>query len=365
MADAKRLSVGLPFPAPTSQAFSNYALDANNDAIGFIFSAPQAMTITRLGVRIATVTGTSPTYRISLQGVSATTGAPDGTVRGGGSPASVTFQPTASQNGTFQWYTLTNAYTCVRGELLAVVVDYSTGTVNASNNTSFGSYLSNATPRLIPYSSHNVAGTWSKQLNGLALFAYGSASAAFGVPVQASYSATINSGTTPDEIATRFTLPAEWGSTFQVVGARFMSVPTAGHTIRMQLYEGTTVLQNVTLDTDQMSFGSVARMPDGFFDEATLSVLNFGTEYRVGVRPDSATNQIYYGVNVATAADGQAFELGENFTLSQRTDDGAWTDTDTTRPFFELILADWTEPQPGVGPGILRPVVAPAGIWRV
>src|SRR5262245_6559267 len=105
--------------------FGTLALNQSTDTMEFIWdSYDNGLVISRLGFRYGTRTGTPPTYRISLQGVDGS-GLPDGTIKGGGSPASATFTPPAdtSWNSTWQWINLSNTYTTAnRGEKLATVI---------------------------------------------------------------------------------------------------------------------------------------------------------------------------------------------------------------------------------------------------
>src|SRR5262245_2059365 len=102
-------------------AISNFTLNANNDQVEFVFQVREAVTITRLGFRQGTVTGTSPEFKISLQGVD-TSGNPDGTIKGGGSPAEDLFTPAGGANSTWLWKTLDNSYAAAAGEFLASVI---------------------------------------------------------------------------------------------------------------------------------------------------------------------------------------------------------------------------------------------------
>ena len=75
------------------------------------------------------ITGASPVHRVSIQGVTSE-GLPDGTIKGGGSPASATFTPTVGRNRI----ALANAWSpATIGEAFSVVVEYSSGTVDFSN----------------------------------------------------------------------------------------------------------------------------------------------------------------------------------------------------------------------------------------
>lgn len=346
MADFLGQSLGHPnaFWSQSSANPANFALNQTTDQVEWIFMTEEAVTITKLGFRYGVRTGTPPTYSISLQGVG-TTGNPDGTIKGGGSPASATFTPPASTawNSTWQWITLSNSYTATRGEALAIVIVYSSGTVSGSHNSSFTTSNDSGAYLLHPYDIQNNAGTRSRP-NGMAWYGYASSSRAYGFPIQDIENTTIHAGTTPDEQALRFLLPATFGSTYKVRGARLtMKADTAGSTFKVILYDGTTVLQNVTLDNDfQGSVGSI-RSYEIFFDEATLSTLNFGSVYRLALQPVGAAG-IYFICNLLMAANADLSALpgGIQWYQSTRTDAGAWTDDTVRRPQVELIIDDWT-----------------------
>ncbi len=350
MADATRLHLGAPCLLNTGNAsFSNFALDATTDAVEFIVEAPAAITITRLGFRYGARTGTPPTYRISIQGVGAT-GNPDGTIKGAGTPASATFTPPASAawNGTWNWVTLDNPYTCARGEFLAIVIDYSAGSVDGSNNSSFTSTASfEASPAGFPYVIQNNATVRTRQ-GAQPVYGYGSAGTAYGAPMQSLFITAMTSATTPDEYALAFTLSASYGSTFQVAGARACFQSPAAGSIKVILYSGTTVLQSVTVDTDAVATAG-SRPMEIFFADAALTDLSFGSLYRIGFQPqDAAGNYFLFGITMAAAADAAAFPGGTQFHLSSRVDAGAWSNDLATRPMAELILADLTVAAAGV-----------------
>ena len=98
--------------------------------IGCIFRA-NGKQITKVIINVASVTS-SPVYQVSIQSLSAQK-TPSGTDIGGGSPTLKTFTPIAG----VQTITLTNPYTPALGDVLAIVVEYSSGTIDASHFASF------------------------------------------------------------------------------------------------------------------------------------------------------------------------------------------------------------------------------------
>jgi hypothetical protein len=283
-------------------------------------------------------------------------GNPDGTIKGGGSPASASFTPPASTawDNTWQWVTLDNSYAAVRGERLAVVISYVSGTVDASNNSQYsisGDYWFPSANHF-PYVISNNAGTRSRGQR-TPCWGYGSSGTAYGWPSANKVARVLNSSTTPDEYGLRFLLDSGFGSTYQIIGARVGVQTGATADFKIILYDGTTVLQDVTVDSD---YNNVAtHMATWFFDETTLSALNFGSVYRLAIQPTTTANDTVYGFSVAANADLAAYAGGIEFYGSHRTDAGAWTDVNTERPFIVPILADWTVAASGgpVGSGRL------------
>lgn len=343
MASLNRLRVALVAPIPLAEeaAFGpdSYALNASGKVLLVAaFQAPDALTITQLGFRYTSRTGTPPTYRISLQSVSTTTvGIPAGTVLGGASPASATFTPPASTawNGTVQWVTLDNAYTCARGEMLAIVIDYSSGTIDGSNFGSFTLDLWHKSHR--PWPASFDGATWTKAHNA-PCFGYRTASATYGQPLVGSQIA-LTSSTANDEMAARFVVPAGTMTSYMLVGLRWYGKnSTATGSQELILYTGTTVLQSVTLDAEQFQAVDTIGTMECYFDETTLSALTPGAEYRVGLKLLSGWLTVYYA-SYAAAQDAASNPWAPY--LSTR-NAGAWTDVTTQVPRFELILDDFT-----------------------
>ena len=362
MADAKQCILTGPHYSSSTTGFASQALSASNTSVAVVFQAVAAMTITRLGYRLNSITGSSPVYRISLQGVDSS-GLPDGTILGGGSPASATFTPSGSG---FKWVTLDNTLAITRGTRYALVIDYSSGTVNASNCANV-SYVTQTPTLRFPYALTNVAGGgWTKNNFGVPVFGYGPSGTAYGKPFDTFSGATYSDSSNPDEYALKFTVPADWCDTYKVVGIQFYGGVAAAGSMLIQLYSGTdttaanstgavsetTVQQTITWDTDyQSSTGS--GVTEWFFEDATLATLYAGATYRIGIKSTSATNvtNAYHGV--ASTSDWAAFRAGSDRSYSTRNNgSGNWTDTDTRQLHIDLILDDITEPAASGGSSI-------------
>ncbi len=364
MSDALKLRVDLfkYLHADVAASFTTFTIDGTTDECGVVFQAESAMTITQVGIRVGTITGTPGTLTISLNSVDGTTGNPSATILGGGSPASVAI---ASPSATFTanqiyWATLDNAYTCTRGEVMAVKVDPTAGTWDGSNSVVVTVAIAGFGARVgFPYAVQAPAGTYAR-VAGYPVFGIRGASDTHGCPVEALNTTTLDSGTSPDELGFAFTLPSGWGNTFKIKGVMWLLTKQAtgastGQTFDLVLYnsDGTTALQTLTWDWENLgttSAGSGYRTCEFYFTETTLSALNFGTKYYIMMKPAGASGDVTiadFGLRQAT--DMQAFPLGENCFLASKVDNGSPTETTTKRPFVGLILDDITEPTGGAG----------------
>jgi hypothetical protein len=363
MADALNQIFGfLSMNMSSGVSLSAFSLNQTTDALEFIFSCDTTDPITHGFIRLNSITGTTPTYRLSLQGVDGS-GNPDGTIKGGGSPVSKTFSPSslgwAASSG--HWVQFDNSYTPAnRGEMLALVMDYSSGTVDASNFASMTNGFSVVLSGL-PYAINNDAGSRTKAAAN-PIFGYRTASGRFGVPIKnVTTIGNFNSGSGTNEYGMLFSMPSGWSDTFTVKGLQFMPTLTAAGISTLRLYNGgaagdTTVLQNVTMDSDH-SQGTGAHNQTVIFDEASLSSLTFGNSYRLAVAPDATNINMTY-VEVEEAADFLAFQAEQNVSLTQR-GGGNWTDTATRRLVnFGAILGDITEAAGGGGGMLFVPGMA-------
>lgn len=363
MADALKMRWGGPVAMGLTGALAGVTLNQSTDAAEFIFQVPEAVTITKIGMRQSSITGTPPDYKLSLQGVDAS-GNPDGTIKGGGSPASVTITPGAGDTGAFAWKTLDNSYAASRGEFLAIVFAYTgSKTIDSSNRVSWSLNVGTLERNNFPYATFNDNG--SRTRYETSIFGYASASKAYGFPAKDCSTLAYNSGSSPNEYAMAFNIPTTFCATYTVVGVRFPILPGASTTLDAKLYSGTgagdtTVLQSVTFDSDVVQAAATMKVVELYFDESTLSTLNAGSGYRLSIVPGSATNQTLVYVDVSAVADWDAMPYGQQVWTSTRAG-GNWTDVTTRRLVMELILADVTQAAGGGG----GPLVGPSALVSV
>ena len=331
-----------PIPTGSSgaQTFSSLAIDGATDTLEWVFQLEESVLITHVGFRPTLRTGTPPTLETGLMGQSS--GIPDGTFKGGGSPASATFTPPASTawNATWQWVALANAYQGSPGESLTSLVRYSSGTVDGSNNLSIASDSNGFHGRVaLPYAIQNNAGSRTRS-GQLPIFGYKSASKSYGFPFSVFNATAYSSDSSPNERALAFTIPYGMGSSFTIRKVRLrITTPAAAKNLRVDLYEGTSVLQTTgTLSSDNLRVNAQdSNILEAIFTDTTLAVLRPGTVYRVSLIPMSTASNIALVCAQANNAQDAAINGNGNYYLSTRAG-AAWTDDLTQRPLVDVYL---------------------------
>lgn len=360
MANTYNQRLGVPVqwtPPSSSGAATTLALSSANNLWSAIFK-PEDITIAirYLGFTVSATIGTPPTYRASIQTVDAS-GNPTGTVVGGGTPCSQTFTPPGptAWNNTHQKVDVGsgNAFTPSAGTLYALVIEYSSGTIDASNMMTLvaGQGQLGARFGFVHYRTSTDGGsTWSKQSSGAGIppFSYaGDTSRTYGIPYATFFTSQFSSNTAAasggDERGGKFTLAPGESGTYEIAGAEFLGrMGAAGGTFDITLYEGTTVRAYLTIDTDAFQGVADYQVFSFFFD--TPYVASFGTAYILAIKSNNTGQNIaVFGIEVSASADRAAFGFGLNGQWVFREDAGAWDESNTTRvPCIWPIVNDIT-----------------------
>lgn len=332
------------YPGQSGSTVTTFTIDASNDGIAYILSIEEDATITAIVVRQGTVTGTSPVYKIGFQTLT-TAGIPDGTFTGGGSEESVTFTPTAGNDSTAQVHTLDNSKAVSRGDLICIVIAYSSGTIDGGNNSSFARTASTQLVSVagFPYSATEAAGTWARQ-DDSPFVIMRSSTKSYGNCWDTTTAVVLQDDTDPDEAGVAFTVPSGVTTNYQVVGlslrADFNNVSTSViHTY--SLYSDTTLLQSIAL-TGTIISSTSSENQWIMFDEEILSTLVPGTEYILAIKTSSTVANLnlrtyeYLTSGDLRAAAGSASEALSLRWMTPsyvtRNNGGAWTAV-TTRIF--------------------------------
>jgi hypothetical protein len=319
------LGAGVASPAVTA-----VLLDAANEYCGMVLRAPKAGTIKKVLFLTGTVT-TGATLDVTIEGVSATTGGPDGTPLTDGTTTCVVADPDDDVQKTA---TFATGPTVTEGQLIAVKIANpaaSAGTLNINANTSSLASV------YLPYSFTALTALSKVRNAPLIGLEYSDGSYAFHpnvLPVLSFTSETFNSGTTPDEIGLKFSLPFP----YRVRGVWWIATQIGSSSVVVTLYDsdGSTVLESVTVDTEQVQTTSAGLKYLYFTAKYDLDA---STSYRATLTNSSGSNVTFGGFEISAAAQMDAFECGQNFHRTERTDSGAWTDTTTKRPWMGLLVS--------------------------
>lgn len=356
-------------PPISNMTMTNNTVTMNTTSVrlGYVFQATATDPITHIGVSTASITGTTAQYKVSLQGVN-TSGLPDGTIKGGGSPASLdNISESVWGTNTFVWNALANSYSPSVGEWLAVVVEPgSGGTIDGSNfiTVNITSNLFGASNKIgAPYVLSDANATWAlaDKLARWGLLAAKGSAVYYGYPL-AKYGVSTYSGTS--EVGVRFTLPAGMASSIGVKGVRWYGKASAtGQTINVTLYAdgetSPTIISQISVDSDFVSGASVA---DSAFDIyfQTPQIISPGVVYHIGLSCSGGTSPDLRYVQAETADDLSALPGGAWIYAASRVltdyppsgnDSNAFASSSTQqmqRPLVELILSDITGGAQGV-----------------
>ncbi len=323
----------LPNPIPLWDITSDYygpalvatgfVIDAASEKAGHIIQAPKTGNISKVGFYVAAHT-TGATLDVRLETVSGTTGMPTGTLFGTNTSGTVATTATG-------WYecTLTAAAAVSKGDRIALVVaqpSTSSGNCAIGDHSWFYPGQSNNFPK-----GANYVSSWAIQasLRRPVIYpVYDDNTYGFipkNLPITAiSTSFTLSTSTTPDEVGNRFVLDVPT----RVAGARlYMNPGGDAKDFTLKIYDNSnTVVATETFDSSLFASGYGMWM-DVFFDAAVDLVA--GT-YRITVLPTTTSSMTIIHCTMPSATGVRsAMPGGENTYWTERTDAGAWTDTNT------------------------------------
>ena len=326
-----------------------FGITAPGSKIEWILQVEKTGLLSELGFRYSTTLGVSstvppPTQRISLQTVDLTTGHATGSIQ-----TSATFTPQheaidgpgVTWNGTWQWVNVPSA-SVVAGQLIAIVIEYSSGTIGPPNSYYNGIILnsSNGIGGNFPY----VWAKGSRHTDRL-IVGYKVDGRAYGWPIEQLRRPGYNAG----EKALRFQFDGEWCDSYRIAGCTWQGqhAGSTGQQYSVRLYDGTTEIARTTVDGDHSHLlGENSLFHTILFDEGTLPTLLPDRPYRLAIAPDVSTTEItldtYYA---ASGGDAVAFPGGNQFFLSERdSTSDSWSDSGEARPMIDLIISEWGAP---------------------
>lgn len=151
---------------------------------------------------------------------------------------------------------------------------------------------------------------------------------------------TFGSGSTPDERGLLFQVP------FKARLAGIWARVDPDNAFDIVLYDSASsvVISQSGYYTNTYS----ANGANGFFPFASPPTLTINSNYRIVIKPTTASTLILYDFDVNSSAIRQSLPGGSTWKSTSRTDAGAWTDVDTNLPFMGLVFDGFDD---GVGGG--------------
>jgi hypothetical protein len=350
----------IPMPDGGTPAYQAHVLDATADSLAIVFRAQDNMTVTSVSFRQGTVTGGPDALRVGVQGVNATNGLANGVWNGGVSNfASLTV--VGANNNTFVTATLPSSINLVQGEIAALVLQPVSGG-GGGNGWDGGDNMT--VSRTIANVAYGLRGPYAvdngvKSTNQNCVYKLNTSTRSYGLPIETITSRSVGTGTSPaiNEWGMRFRIPTTVCSTYKISGVRISGVASAGDW-QMRLYDtdGTTVLQTVFVDKDEVSMGT-AYSTNLYWEDGALATLNAGSYYRIAFAPTTATaTGAIYAWDLDTANDRLCFVgNADDISATERRNPGAWTETDTRIWAMQALIVDVTAPTGSAGGMLVHP----------
>lgn len=332
------LTLPPPHASSSSPALTALTINASGDKVGAVFGIRKTGNIRRIGVRFGTVT-TPTDLDVRVETISGQV--PSGTLWGTNTNGTIASGSMASSTMVFA--TLTADAAVTKGQYIAISCvgsgspNYQVSRASASVFISQSNYLCDGT-----------SGTYAIA-NGKPLFAveYDDGSYADIIwvePVSAINTHTYNTGSTPDEIALKFKIPA----TCRLSGMWVALDLDNAADIVLYDSDGSTTLATTSLTSDvrQSTTGTIPYFVS-FSSSVTLTADTF---YYLSVKPTSGSSISIYSYDVPSNAALDQI-CSKNAYYSARSDAGAWSDTDTRWPVMGLVIDGIDDGAGGSGGG--------------
>lgn len=310
-------------------SYSNMLIDAAGEKAAFIVQAPRTGTIDRVVWRTGTVT-TGGTVDVRLETVDAATGRPSGTLWGTNTNLNVDVADT--DDAKIFESVLTAGATVTQGDFLGVVIQLvATGNMNIRGmDVPGGSHC----PHTITFT-----GTWAKQSDS-PVVALGYNDGTFPPMANCFPAATVednafNTGTTPDEVGIKFK------PVFRMLPLGFwhpFTITASPSEYEMRLYDSANnIITSKTVDTDMDRATSPWMVITYRFPDFSTWLEN-DSFYRLTMLPLTVNSNNWLGFTILNAAYRTTFGLANDIYGTERTNAGAWTDTQTKLPYLGLVL---------------------------
>lgn len=325
--------------------FTLATLSSAGHYLAYVFSAKEAMTISHVGFRAGTSTG-SPTMEVRIETVDATTGLPSGTLWAANTNGTT---GTVSSN-TNVLQALTASASITKGQIFCVKVSLASGT---SQIIQHGNGVTSLPPfnSSLPYQITNTGSPTRALLSGTPLIALGSNSTTFyqvppACPLSAMAGNTFNN-TNSAKRGLRFTPPMNC----RAIGIRWYNSNAAGdYNIVLFNDSGTELSSSSTAFDGDHNAASASGSMVAYFDNAVT--LSAGTTYRAVVEPSTTTNVNVTTITIPSTDYRSASPAGTTAHYTTFAS-SAWDDTNTAvLPLMDIII-DQVDDGTGSGSSVI------------
>lgn len=307
---------------------TGFVLDASGEKLAGILRASKAGVITGLGFKLGPVT-TGQTLRVSLQGVDAATGLPDGIISG-------FFNVTVLDTDDLVWKTGTFDVprTVVVDQRVAIVIEFASAIGNLEIHGVTG-IVARWGFQNSSYLAHFASAVWTKQGTALPCFdvIYSDNSRAHiwgNVPIKG-VSNTSFGGT--NQIGNSFKLPA----TMRTKGMWIFVDPTSSDNFAAVLYDFNSVeVRRTTIDPDTTEGGPCQLIS---YWDSPVTLGGGELPYRVALEAGGIFNFDVWALEFQSndVMDGYAAGKGV-FQTGRAGPSGSWIDSSTKRIMMGLIM---------------------------
>jgi len=312
-------------------------MNASGESVALTFEANVTGTITKVSFKLGTVT-TGDDLKISIQGIVATTGLPDGVINGS---ASVETIADTDDNIWVETATTGLAASVTRGGRFCVVIEFNSFVAGNLEIDSWGN-----TPRtLFPYILHDSGAGFVKDDRAplLGLNYGGTFHERSDLPwpiLSVDWgTSTWDNADNPDERGLKFKTAVE----SKLTAVRFLIRASVGDNIEVKLYsDGSpgTLLETIIIDKDLYSATNITEQMTVYFtSDHTLAADAF---FRITLEPisTSATMRSGFFITNSSAEMGQ-LPGGTDIIWTERNNAAStWTDDSSKRALIYPIITD-------------------------
>ena len=317
-------------------------LDATTDEYAIIARITKDMTVDEVALNLLTVTG-SPTFQVSIQTASVTSGDPDGTILGGASPASVQFAPTADG---LQWITLDNGIALSKGDHIAIVIEDGTSGTDPDGSNYMELVASDlqfdtGPPPYFAVST-DTGSTWTQNNTDQPTYGLrnsGTTTDVQGNPAENWALTTLTGGVIGHIIAQQFLLPASMGRRVKIHGVH-IGHHFANRNIKVGIWDSdSSATEIISADyDDDLGTGNAGSLGVWF----APTWVDTGHLYYVGVyHNESGGTTAVYQTDAITDDNLSAYAGYPNNAFAKYSG-GSWTENaGLIAPGIQLMVSDW------------------------